>query len=146
MGGRDLGKERQGGPVHAGSPLELVGVRIRGLAVGDPVLATLFSLVPAAPVLQPERRHGVLGRQFLGGVASDHDEFTLWIPVLQLAQESLEQVRAQFAEDDLNLDVAGQVSVELAGDVADQATYDLAVGLALGAAPLGIGAGRRVGS
>jgi hypothetical protein len=37
-------------------------------------------------------------------------------------------------------------SVELAGDVADQAAFDLAVGLALGAAPLGVGAGRRLGS
>jgi hypothetical protein len=32
-------------------------------------------------------------------------------------------------------------SVELAGDVADQAASDLAVGLSLGAAPLGVGAG-----
>src|SRR5215218_7882783 len=37
-----------------------------------------------------------------------------------------------------------QESVELAGDIADQAASDLAVGLALGAAPLGVGAGRRV--
>jgi hypothetical protein len=32
-------------------------------------------------------------------------------------------------------------SVELAGDVADQAASDLAVGLALGSSPLGVGAG-----
>jgi hypothetical protein len=38
------------------------------------------------------------------------------------------------------------VSVELAGDVADQAAFDLAVGLALGATPLGVGAGRWVGA
>ena len=37
-----------------------------------------------------------------------------------------------------------QESVELAGDVADQAASDFAVGLALGPAPLGIGAGRWV--
>src|SRR4029453_10685586 len=37
-----------------------------------------------------------------------------------------------------------QESVELAGDVADQAASDLAVGLALSPSPLGIGAGRRV--
>jgi hypothetical protein len=37
-----------------------------------------------------------------------------------------------------------EVPVELAGDVADQAASDFAVGLALGAAPLGIGAGRWV--
>ena len=35
-------------------------------------------------------------------------------------------------------------SVELAGDIADQAASDFAVGLALGPPPLGIGAGRRV--
>src|SRR4029450_10992223 len=35
-------------------------------------------------------------------------------------------------------------SGELAGHVADQAASDLAVGLALSPAPLGIGAGRRV--
>src|SRR5215218_1505906 len=35
-------------------------------------------------------------------------------------------------------------SVELAGDVADQAASDLAVGLALSPSPLGIGAGGRV--
>jgi hypothetical protein len=34
--------------------------------------------------------------------------------------------------------------VELAGDVADQAASDLAVGLAIGAASLRVGAGRRV--
>jgi hypothetical protein len=34
-----------------------------------------------------------------------------------------------------------QESVELAGDVADQAAFDLAVGLALGAASLRVGAG-----
>src|ERR687892_1746332 len=35
-----------------------------------------------------------------------------------------------------------QESVELAGDVADQAAFDLAGGLALGPSPLGVGAGR----
>src|SRR5215208_5028524 len=37
-------------------------------------------------------------------------------------------------------------SVELAGDIADQAAFDLTVGLALGPAPLGIGTGRWVGA
>ena len=37
-------------------------------------------------------------------------------------------------------------SVELAGDVADQTAFDLAVGLALGPSPLGVGAGRWIGS
>ena len=37
-------------------------------------------------------------------------------------------------------------SVELAGDVADQAAFYLAVGLALGPSPLGVGAGRWIGS
>jgi hypothetical protein len=37
-----------------------------------------------------------------------------------------------------------ELPVELAGDIADEAASDFAVGLALGAAPLGIGAGRWV--
>ena len=37
-----------------------------------------------------------------------------------------------------------QEPVELAGDVADEAASDFAVGLALSAAPLGIGTGRWV--
>jgi hypothetical protein len=37
-----------------------------------------------------------------------------------------------------------QQSEQLAGDVADQAAFDLAVGLALGAPPLSVGAGRWV--
>jgi hypothetical protein len=37
-------------------------------------------------------------------------------------------------------------AVELAGDVADQAAFDLAVGLALGASSLGVGAGCWVGA
>src|SRR4029453_14419690 len=40
--------------------------------------------------------------------------------------------------------VGFQEPVELAGDIADQAASDLAVGLALGAASLGVGAGRWV--
>jgi hypothetical protein len=41
----------------------------------------------------------------------------------------------------VNAGVGLQESVELAGHVADQAASDLAVGLALGPAPLGVGAG-----
>jgi hypothetical protein len=44
----------------------------------------------------------------------------------------------------VNCWVALEESVELAGDIADHTASDLAVGLALGPSPLGIGAGRRV--
>ena len=44
----------------------------------------------------------------------------------------------------VNVGVVLEESVKLAGDIADQAASDLAVGLAIGAASLRVGAGRRV--